>query len=70
MKPSKHNPLDELVLKGLACVVKVKEGTLHKTNFDVYAKNVEAILINPTWNTTGKKSKVEGAITPEDFASL
>ena len=51
----KPSPLDELVLKGLANVIKVKEGTLPKTNLDTYAKDVEAILINPNWNTNGKK---------------
>ena len=55
--------------KGLENVVKVKEGTLPKVNFDLYAKNVEAILINPLWNTSGKKPlKHDGSITVEDFA--
>jgi hypothetical protein len=39
---------DDIVDKGLAQIVKPKEGIL-KTNFDKYAKNVEAILINPNW---------------------
>lgn len=60
--------MDELVAKGLANVVKVKEGSLCKTNFDAYTKDVEAILINPNWSTSGKKGKHE--ITTDDFAHL
>lgn len=53
----------------MANVVKVKEGSLVKTNFDNYAKNVEAILINPLWNTTSKK-RHDGSITIEEFSQL
>ncbi len=41
------------------------------TNFDNYAKNVEAILINPKWIlSTEKKSKTKNGITIEDFAKI
>lgn len=48
-------------------VVKLKEGSLTKTNFDNYAKNVEAILINPNWTTNSKDHK---KTTIEEFAKL
>jgi hypothetical protein len=52
-------------------VVECKRGALVNTNFDKFAKNVEAILINPNWNTTGKKpAKPDGTITVEDFEKL
>jgi hypothetical protein len=61
----------EMVGKGLANVVRVKEGALPKTNFDQYAKDVEAILINPSWNTSGKKpARPDGTITVEEFAQF
>jgi hypothetical protein len=42
-----------------------------KTNFDNYTHSVEAILINPRWNTTDTKpDKPDGSITVEDFKSL
>ncbi len=42
-----------------------------KINFDNFAQNVEAILINPRWNTSGiKPAKHDGSITVEDFANL
>ena len=47
-----HIVQEDLTATGLAKVIKVKEGTLTKLNFDNYAKDVEAILINPKWNTT------------------
>lgn len=46
---------EDLIVKGLANVIKVKDGSLVKTNFDTYTKNVEAILINPNWNTNSSK---------------
>lgn len=40
-------------------------------NFDNYAKNVEAILINPKWVLTKeKKAKVRNGVTIEDFANI
>ena len=51
-------------------MVKVKEGCLPKTNFDNYAHNVEAILINPNWDTKNKKSKQEGTVTVEEFSHI
>lgn len=57
--------------KGLAQVIKCKEGSLVKTNFDNYTQNVEAILINPRWNTSDKKlAKPDGSITVDDFAQF
>lgn len=42
-----------------------------KTSFDNYTQNVEAILINPRWNTSDKKpAKLDGSITVDDFAQL
>lgn len=67
--PVKAKPAqDDLIHKGLAQVVKLKEGTMQKTNFDQYTHDVEAVLINPNWNTTGKKSKAESGITIDEFA--
>lgn len=44
-----------------------KDGIV-KTNFDNYAKNVEAILINPSWVTQkDKKGKIKG-VTIEEFS--
>jgi len=41
-----------------------------KTNLDNYAKNVEAILINPNWVAYKDKSgKVKG-VTMDDFSQL
>lgn len=49
--------------------MKSKDGIL-KTNFDNYAKNVEAVLINPVWITQkDKKGKIKG-VTIEDFQQL
>ena len=60
-----------MIAKQLAMVVECKKGALVNTNFDKYAKNVEAILINPKWNTTGKKPvKPDGSITVEEFEKL
>lgn len=40
-------------------------------NFDNYAKNVEAILINPKWFLSKeKKTKVKGGVTIEEFATI
>lgn len=60
--PAAKKPLEEenLVANGLAKVIRVKE--LPKVNFDLHAKNVEAILINPSWKQNG------AGITLEDFA--
>jgi hypothetical protein len=59
----------DLIEKGLAQIVKPKEGIL-KTNFDNHAKNVEAILINPAWITIkDKKGKIKG-VTMDDFTQL
>lgn len=52
-----------MIAKGLAKVIRVKEGTLPKVNFDLHAKNVEAILINPAWKQDGS-----AGISLEDFA--
>jgi hypothetical protein len=60
---------EELVSKGLAQVIKCKRGSLIKMNFDNYAQNVEAILINPKWNTTNKDVK-EDEITLDQFKHL
>jgi hypothetical protein len=55
------------VARGLAQIVKVKEPIV-RTNFDKYAKNVEAILLNPTWlSQKDKKGNLKG-VTMEDFA--
>lgn len=49
--------------------MKPKEGIL-KTNFENYAKNIEALLINPTWVTSkDQKGKVTG-VTMQDFEKL
>ena len=56
--------------KGLAQIFTPKEGVL-STNFDNYAKNVEAILINPKWIlSTEKKTKVKTGITIEEFSKI
>ena len=54
---------------GLANIVKAT-GPLVRENFDLYAKNVEAILINPQWNTTGKKGVNDRSITLNEFEQL
>lgn len=42
-----------------------------KTNFDNYAKNVEAILINPKWaQGKDKKTKGKNGLTVEEFANI
>ena len=42
-----------------------------KTNLDALTENVEAILINPRWNTSGvKPARTDGTITTDDFAQL
>ena len=42
-----------------------------KTNLDALTENVEAILINPIWNTSGvKPARPDGTITTDDFAQL
>lgn len=68
------NMNSDIVTKGLASSHKVKEGTLCKTNFDNYAKNVEAILINPNWMGSsiplGGKKQLTKPFTIEDFAQL
>lgn len=53
--------------KGLASVIKPKEGILN-ANLDNYAKNVEAILINPNWVAQkDKKGNIKG-VTMDDFS--
>jgi len=58
-----------LLTNGFAQVVKCKMGSLVKMNFDNYAHNVEAILINPKWNTTNKDVK-EDEMTLDQFKHL
>lgn len=41
-----------------------------KTNFDNYAKNVEAILINPKWHLNPDKKKPKDGITMEEFSKI
>lgn len=60
---------EELVTKRLAQVIKCMRGSLIKMNFDNYAQNVEAILINPKWNTKNKDVK-EDEITLDQFKHL
>jgi hypothetical protein len=51
-------------------MVTVKESIVN-TNFDNYAKNVEAILINPKWVLSkDKKVKAKCGITVEEFSSI
>lgn len=67
----KGNFTDDLEHRGLAKVIKVKEGQLVKTNLDTLTENVEAILINPRWNISGvQPARPDGTITTEDFAAL
>jgi hypothetical protein len=59
-----------LINNGLASIHKPKEGIV-KTNFDNYAKNVEAILINPNWVLSkDKKQKNKNQITVEEFTQI
>lgn len=59
---------EDLVTKGLAKIHKPKED-ITKLNFDNYAKDVEAILINPPWNLNPKDKSGQG-ITIEEFEQL
>ena len=60
----------DLLTNGLAELHKPKE-SITKVNFDNYAKNVEAILINPQWNFAPKDKKGKGkGITMEEFEQL
>ena len=64
------NENDDLINKGLAQVIHAKDSIIN-TNFDNYAKNVEAILVNPKWVLSkDKKSKNKHGITIEEFANI
>ena len=49
--------------------MKTKEN-IAKINFDNHAKNVEAILINPTWITSKDSKGLHSGVTMKEFENL